>query len=357
MPARDFYFSFPDRVLHYDCAACDALCCRGRGMAAHADRELVPLLRREPALAGWVTEQRGRLVHFATPPGGCHFLEADRRCSIERSAGYEAKPSLCRAFPFNDIWQLEDTWLVAPHYLCPLTLRPRDASPENAGDHGKLARDLHESGWLDQPFQVPELSADETPAAFIGAERALLAACEAQLAHGSLPDACRAIAPDAERGVPELAALLAWPLAVSPALEPLCLTLAGTWSINHSRLPVSERRRALLLTRLCVGNALQLQSTVPTLKLCHGLWSAHAALIELLARGPLPMPRGLLLDTEDGMTMLAQAVIDRRARQGASMLEALQDGLAPLGLIERYTLLAALGQKLRKRARDAPRRE
>ncbi|MEY4581143.1 MAG: hypothetical protein RL701_5846 [Pseudomonadota bacterium] len=344
MSAHDFYFSFPDRVLHYDCPSCTALCCRGGGFAAHAERELIPLLKRAPELAAWATGRYGKIVSFANPSSGCVFLQSDRRCNIEQEAGYAQKPSLCRAFPFNAITRLEigdtQTLLVAPHYFCPLELRhDASASQPVAGDHAKVHAELVASGWLDQTFPAVKLAQNEAPSEFLRAEVALRDACAAGLRTARLDEVCREFDDGTPAGCAEL---FGWPLHVAPELEPLFLALAPTLSVRLSQLALPARRRALLLSRLQLAHALQVRGAPASLQTCYNLWRTQERVIEFLAAAPDPMPRGLFVDTADGNTLLAQAVFDLAAQRGASMLQALREGLEPLDLLDRYTLLQAV---------------
>jgi len=349
---RQIYFAFPDRALHYECAPCQALCCRGRGIAARADRELVTLTRMKPAISRWAVEQRGNMVYLGTPHEGCWFLDKQGRCGVELTVGRAQKPSVCRAFPFNRAWVLEDTWLVAPHFLCPLSLQ-LDSDAQVHGDHTSVAADLMDSGWLEQPLDARELAPQESAAAFLLSERALRDTCQTQLGSGRLDRILQDLAPAADHAVAEIAALFEWSDPVPSALEPMFLALAPTWSLEHSQLPLEARRRALLLARLHVAHALQGYEPAPSLKLCYNLWNAHKPLLELLALGPAAMPQGLLVDTGEASTLLAAAIVSQAAQRGASTLSALQEGFAPLCLQERYTLAQALGSLLQQRQRSA----
>jgi len=352
MSSADFYFSFPDRVLHYDCARCNALCCRGYGMVLH-ERQLDLVLQMSPQFAFTAQRRSGRQLHFSTPQTGCSLLGADGHCEVERAHGKQAKPSLCRAFPFNFVRRLEDTWLVAPHLLCPLILRA-DRGFDVAGEHARIRAELLESGWLEQEFEAPELSPSEAPAAFLQAERQLRDACAQALSARDrrLDEICVELTPASETGVAELTELLGWQSKVAPEVEAHLLALAPTWSLESSQFAPAERRRLLLLSRLHVANTLRGQETV-SLKACHSAWQSHQPLLKLLALGPLPMPRGLLVDTGSGATLLAQAVIDRMAQAGASVIDALREGLSGLAVVDRYTLLHMLGTQHAKQQKAA----
>lgn len=340
------HFAFPDRVLHYDCARCTALCCRGHGFGAHR-RELVPLLRKAPELASWATTRNRELVMF-TNPGQCYFLDARDRCSVEGELGRAAKPSMCKAFPFNRVAMLGERHVVTPNYLCPLTLEP--ASEANAGQHALIEAELAEDGWLEQDFPRLPQNGSESPGEFLRVESAFRDACAAALAAGgSLAPICEQTA-GAGEGVAELAGWLECEAADATRFEAHFLALAPTFSFDMSRLPLRARRRALLLARLHMSRALSLPGAAATLQMMNGLFVAHVALYELLAQSEQPMPAGLLIDSGDGPTLLAAAVIDRLAHTGASVHEALREGCEGLSLLERQTLLGSLGTLLRKRA-------
>ena len=349
MSPRRIYLAFPDGALHYDCESCQALCCRGHGIAARADRELLTLLRMKPDVSRWVVRQRGSMAFLTTPHHGCWFLDAQNHCSVELTAGRAHKPSVCRAFPFNHAWALGEARVVAPHFLCPLQLRLGAAEPLH-GQHARVLEDLTDSGWLEQPLDALRLAPDESPELFLQHEQQLRDSCQEQLANGRLDRCVEQLTPEAAHTLPQLAALFAWTELVPPALEPYFLALAPTWSLEHSQLPLPARRRALLLARLHVSHALAADERAPSLKLCYALWSAHKPLLELLALGPEPMPRGLLADTADGASLLAAAIADRAAQHGASTLEALEESLLPLALHERFALGQVLGHTLQSRS-------
>ncbi len=345
-----FYFTFPDGMLDYDCARCTALCCRGQGLSAHAERELVPLLRREPGLAVWTTGRNGSIVRFTTPAGRCMFLDPTDRCSIERDSGRELKPSLCRAFPFNRVSVLGDTWVVAPHLLCPMSLRPakhRDA----AGNHERVAAELLADGWVDQPFSKVALHASETPAQWLRAEAELRDACARALESRTPTPIWDELCDDDTRLVTEVAELFGLRTQSSdPNLERHVLALAPVWSSGSARLTARMRRRLVVLARLLVGEALRVGTAPVTLQSCDTFVAQRYGLLELLAQADQPMPEGLLPDSGHADTMLAAALIDQAARKGATILSALRAGCSGLAVTDRYALAQSLAQLAAKRA-------
>ena len=340
---QQFYFAFPDGVLHYDCARCTALCCRGQGIAAH-DRELVQLLVRAPALADWATSRNRSIVHFQSPSGACYFLDPRDRCSIEEELGRERKPSLCKAFPFNRIAALGATRVVLPHLLCPLQVQ-LPAAREHSGDHARLGDALARDGWLDQDFPKLALAAGESAEEFLAAELAFREQCTRALASRT----------SFELGadITESAALMGWEIAPESSFDIWFYALAPSWSVEHSARPERERRRALALARVHMQNAMRMQGVPSTLQIHHNFWNGNMALYELLAQCDRPMRAGCLLDTGDTPSLLASAVIDRAAQRGASVLEALREGCSELRPIDRQVFLNALALMLRKRAAKA----
>jgi hypothetical protein len=135
------YFAFPDRMYHYECRNCDALCCKGHGIGT-ASKETAGLLARYPELAWSATKTAKEGSDFTNPIGGCFFLTANNLCQIERDHGKQAKPAVCTLFPFNDFSRIGDYLIVSPHFLCPLLLRPG----EGMGRHDELTNLLQETG-------------------------------------------------------------------------------------------------------------------------------------------------------------------------------------------------------------------
>jgi Fe-S-cluster containining protein len=341
--SNTFYFAFPDGVLHYDCARCTALCCRGYGIAAH-DRELVQLLTRAPELASWATSRNRSIVHFQNPIGSCYFLDGRDRCGIEQELGRAHKPSLCKAFPFNRIVALGNVRVVSPHLLCPVQLE-LPATRERAGDHARLAEELANDGWLDQDFAQLTLPDGQDAESFLVEEQRFREQCARALASS---DAAAGWEQSLELG--DVAALMDWDVSREPSFDAWYYALAPSWSIELSQQPERVRRRALILARAHMRHAFSLQGARSTLQIYHSFWNANAALYELLAQFDRPMRQGCLIDTGDAASLLAAAVIDRSAQRGASVLEALREGCLELRAIDRQTLLNALALMVRKRA-------
>ncbi|MFO0577763.1 MAG: hypothetical protein U1A78_27465 [Polyangia bacterium] len=138
------FFTFLDGAFRYDCAACGQACCRGKGVALEADRELVPLLRRAPALAPFLEPLPGGYVRLPDVTDGCWFLRGDGMCAYEIEHGRAAKFTTCRLFPFNRVFRAGPVRVVDVNsVVCPV----QDALGTGQGvSHDELARDLAELG-------------------------------------------------------------------------------------------------------------------------------------------------------------------------------------------------------------------
>jgi hypothetical protein len=145
-----FYFAFPDRAYHYDCAKCDALCCKGHGIGT-AVKETAALLSHYPELAWAVTRNARKGSDFINPSGGCFFLTAENLCQVEQEHGRAAKPGVCVLFPFNDFSRIGDVVVVRPHFLCPLRLLPG----EGVGRHADIEKMLQETGVISRAIEQP----------------------------------------------------------------------------------------------------------------------------------------------------------------------------------------------------------
>ena len=88
------FFTFLDGAFRYDCATCGQACCRGKGIAIDASRELVPLLRRAPGLLPFVEPLAGGYVRLPDVTDGCWFLRGDGMCAYEQDHGRAAKFTL-----------------------------------------------------------------------------------------------------------------------------------------------------------------------------------------------------------------------------------------------------------------------
>lgn len=139
-----FFFTFLDGAFRYDCASCGQACCRGKGIAIDAQRELVPLLRRAPGLAAFVEPLAGGYVRLPDVTDGCWFLRTDGLCSYEQDHGRSAKFTTCRLFPFNRVFRAGAVRVVDVNsVVCPI----QDALATGTGvSHAELRAELAELG-------------------------------------------------------------------------------------------------------------------------------------------------------------------------------------------------------------------
>jgi len=125
------YFPFFSGRLTYDCAKCNATCCRGHGYALHRTREAPDHLRLRRNLHVFVdssgVDAGYASLHVGNCPPACFFLTETGQCRIELDHGHNAKPQTCRLFPFNHFRRIGDHLIVAPHpTLCPLSVTDAD---------------------------------------------------------------------------------------------------------------------------------------------------------------------------------------------------------------------------------------
>lgn len=142
MPA--IYFAFLDGAFRYDCGRCGQACCRGKGVALAAQRELVPLLRRVPEMGPLLQPLPGGYVKLPDVTDGCWFLASDGMCSYERSHGRDAKFTTCRLFPYNRVFRVGATQVVDVNsVVCPI----EDALGSGHGtSHAELTAELEAIG-------------------------------------------------------------------------------------------------------------------------------------------------------------------------------------------------------------------
>lgn len=133
-------FTFLDGAFRYDCATCGQACCRGKGIALDAGRELVPLLKRAPQLAPFLEPLAGGYVRLPDVTDGCWFLRSDGMCRYETEFGRDAKFTTCRLFPFNRVFRIGSLRVVDVNsVVCPI----EDAHGSGRGvSHAELQSEL-----------------------------------------------------------------------------------------------------------------------------------------------------------------------------------------------------------------------
>lgn len=134
------FFAFLDGAFRYDCASCGQACCRGKGIALSAQRDLVPLLGRVPQIAPLLQPLAGGYVRLPDVTDGCWFLADDGMCRYERTHGRDAKFTTCRLFPFNRVFRVGASQVVDVNsVVCPV----QDALGSGRGvTHAELSSEL-----------------------------------------------------------------------------------------------------------------------------------------------------------------------------------------------------------------------
>jgi len=338
----DLYFTWPDRRLRYDCRSCGA-CCKGHGIGLDVTGgQLVQLLARRPALAGFL-RRRGEAITAFNPRDRCWFLADDGLCRIEVEDGRAAKPASCRLFPFNRVFRIGPYTIVDYNsVICPL--RVTDDHDRGGVSHAEIAAEIAS---IADPTVVGTPLPARDPAAegrsFVETERAIAAAIFA--APGDLPAAWGAQADpaalDRERATADaaFAAILGGPPAVAggaaaaawQAPSPATFTAASwlTPSLRFNELygprqyaprstmaPVLARMWLAWLGFAALGE--QLAQRPLGLQELTTLWSEQAPLLYAIARwtdapalkpGPIELPG---VDPHNLVRSLAQSFIDNR---------------------------------------------
>lgn len=135
-------------VEHWDCHSCGH-CCRGTTVVLdEQDRERLQSLTWEGGWRGGPMMVREALLGGATvlakqADGRCVFLSDEGRCRIHEEFGSEAKPAVCRMFPFQLVPLQRQTNLTL-NYGCPSAARAQGEPVQT-----KL-RSLQKSGLLDR---------------------------------------------------------------------------------------------------------------------------------------------------------------------------------------------------------------
>lgn len=147
MAGRPIYFPFLSGLLSYDCASCDARCCRGAQLGIGRSRELVGLLSISPALGLLASPDfaQSPMPSVQSPVDACWFLDKKQRCRLEWAVGREHKPASCRLFPFHLFRLAGEHLVVMPHFLCPLQVA-KAPSPKGPTSYDALTLEMHRTG-------------------------------------------------------------------------------------------------------------------------------------------------------------------------------------------------------------------
>jgi hypothetical protein len=295
------YFAFPDGVLHYVCAECAALCCRGQGFAGSLGREMGRLLTLHPELAHAVMERRGEILHVATPTGRCHFLDGDGLCRIEKEHGRASKPGVCMLFPFNSFSLIGRTVVVSPHFMCPLRVQVPARPGEVEGTHVRLEPLVRESGLVSEAHvkmstKAARLHPSEGVRSVLAREIAFRDRCGAAIGVGSFAECLRSAAADParlDRNVARAAPLLG--LAVPPGpvgrdgTDDILLAIAPAVRLSFLRLPADGILLALAVAELVVRRIAVLSPAAPTPQGVFGVISSVVPALHLLGCADVPV--------------------------------------------------------------------
>lgn len=285
-----FYFAFPDRAYHYECAQCDALCCRGHGIGTTA-KETPALLAHYPGLARAALSSNPAGANFANPAGGCFFLTKENLCQIEVEHGRAAKPGVCSLFPFNDFSRIGDIVIVRPHFLCPLRLLPG----KGAGHHAELERQLLETGIVQRALRQPGKDLPATAAReLVRREEEFRDRCGAAIGKERFEALLEAGAED-KAGFQrwQERALRLWGIPSDSSargyLDDILLALAPP--LRTRALLLSERRRLrLLFLAAAYARAMAKVASRPlSLQGAHQMIVGVMPVLRLLARGNAPL--------------------------------------------------------------------
>lgn len=350
-----FYFAFPDRVYHYDCAKCDALCCRGHGIGTAA-RETPALLSHYPELA-WTATRNGREgSNFTNPAGGCFFLTSDNLCRVEQEHGREAKPGVCRLFPFNDFSRIGDVVVVRPHFLCPLRLLPG----EGVGRHDELEASLLETGVVSRALRQP--GPDMPPQKALEVvlrEEAFRDKCGAAIGMGSYNDLLEAEAQDKAdfRGWREKALRL-WGISAEAAprdyLDDYLLALAAPLRVRIILLSERDKLRILFLAGAYLRKVAKVSSRPLTLQGAHQMIVNVIGVLRLFAYGNaslrLSVPEAAQgLDMQNPLLTVAFFQVLEELQGGRKLFDALEAALpARTSDVDRVIFFHQLARRIRE---------
>lgn len=358
------YFAFPDGSMHYVCAECTALCCRGHGFAGSVRREVPSLLQLYPALGSMATGRLGDIVSFKTlTGGGCPFLRSDNRCGVEVDHGKSLKPGVCALFPFNAFTRIGNTVAVSPHYLCPLRLQVPARPAEVAGTHAMIEPAVRESGLL-EPAQVEAhmppvaLHKSEKAPSVLERETTFRDACTAALGRGRFDDVVRAASLSAEEldvFVERVAKVFAVPgrshYPQRDTIDDVLLVLAPSLRLGLLTLPREGILMALLAGELLLRNVFALWNKPPTLQEANQVLQSAGPVLRLLSWNDRPLELTRALDAtvppfgDPELTFTGFAAL-RELGRPTGVLTALERTIKEsFSTADRSILLHALAQK------------
>ena len=355
------YFAFPDGVFDYVCAECNALCCRGHGFSGSIEQEVGQLFTLYPELESTVTGRRADIVSFATADVGCHLLDSDNLCRIEKEHGYDLKPGVCRTFPFNSFSLIGKTLVVSPHFLCPLRIRVPAQPGAVEGTHERLEPQILESGLVSDTARkfsmlTARLHPSEKAHSVVARETAFRDRCGVALGVGTFSECVRSATEDPaglDRAVSRGAALLGLEPR-SAGLEPdgiddILLAVAPSVRLSFLGLPANGILIALALAELVVRRVTALSPAAPTpqqvINVIHPIMPALHLLgctgVPVIPAGrgkPKTPPFG------DPAMVFAGHIVLRRVGAEADILDALESGMQRIEPVsDRTAFLVEMG--------------
>jgi hypothetical protein len=146
LDGHPLHFTFPSGGLRYQCAGCDAPCCKGVPLLLSRSRELAMVQAAQPRASLLVAPQpsRGGMLTIL-PPERCWFLSSGLTCRLEQAVSRDAKPAGCRLFPFSRLVRAGENVVILPDMLCPLRVGRIDREENSTAtifSHASLAREL-----------------------------------------------------------------------------------------------------------------------------------------------------------------------------------------------------------------------
>lgn len=379
---RPLHFPFVSGVLRYDCATCDAPCCKNTAVGIGLSRELVTIQEAQPRAALFATPSffSSPLLSLQPPAERCWFLDRKNRCRIERVLGRDDKPSGCRLYPFVHFRSMGDAICVLPDLLCPLASGDAraDTGPTS---HDELALEIHRAliprgGHADLP-RPRDLAWDEAAPlerrvvqeseAFLRSTSYLpFAELQQELALASLgvdgkTSAMRRVDESARRflGVTEPA---------SPAVVRDLVALTGTLRLLASDLPRREIAATLVALGVVAGVAEGMRGATRSARMVTSIFEARLPFLYALAhlsQRPVIRKRASLMKVarETGLVrpMLHDVLvaIERNGQRSVAdtledILRAQRDSFAPPLSAEAVSTLHTLGRILMRACQFVP---
>jgi Fe-S-cluster containining protein len=354
-----FYFAFPDRAYHYDCAKCDALCCRGHGIGT-ATRETPALLSHYPELA-WTATRNGREgSNFTNPAGGCFFLTPENLCRVEQEHGRDAKPGVCRLFPFNDFSRIGEIVVVRPHFLCPLRLLPG----EGVGRHSDIEVSLKETGVVSRALRQPGPAMPaEKALEVVRREEAFRDRCGAAIGLVPFNELLEAEAEDKTEFLAwRERALTLWGISAEAAprdyLDDYLLALAAPIRVRIILLSERDKLRILFLAGAYLRKVAKVSSRPLTLQGAHQLIVNVIGVLRLFAYGNVSLrlsvpeaAKGLEMQNPLMTVAFFQALEELQA--GRKLFDALEAALpARVSDVDRVIFFHQLARRIRELKRS-----